>query len=159
MWEPRLAPHASCGGEPRGLCSPGRPQGLTLHTPSSVSRAESPGLTTVSTDRLLGRQNQDGVKYSWTHMSQSGFCWWALGNTISFSICNRESHPGSHRGDSDSDPRAQGPPSPEKGPVQTRRPGGSTEKRALLGGGGSSHLAQDTPGGQAGKRLGDLEGT
>lgn len=57
----------------------------TLQISSRVSRAVSPAGRPSGLAGLFGRQNQDGVKYSWTQMSQSGLCWWTAGKTISFS--------------------------------------------------------------------------
>ena len=83
-----LPPASEC------LWSPPTQQPKWLHTlqiSSRVSRAVSPGRTTVRAGWLFGRQNQDGVKYSWTQMSQSGLCWWTAGKTIPSRIRNKVS--------------------------------------------------------------------
>lgn len=66
---------------------PHPPQGtFTLQIISSTSREVSPGRMTVRAGWLLGRQNHEGVKYSWTQISQSGLCWWTLLRATSFSL-------------------------------------------------------------------------
>jgi hypothetical protein len=88
---PRELEKRSSLDSPILLFSGEQPEELhTLQMSSKVSLAVSPGRTTVKAGWLLGRQNQDGVKYSWTQMSQSGLCWWTLGKTTSFSLCDKK---------------------------------------------------------------------
>lgn len=75
---------------PPPSASTGAPAAPTLQSSSRVSRAVSPGRTTVRADRSLGRQHQDGAKRSWAQMSPSGLCCRTPGSSASFSACSEK---------------------------------------------------------------------
>lgn len=63
---------------------------FTLQIISRTSLAVSPGWMTVKADWLFGRQYHDGVKYSWTQMSESGLWGWTVVRATSFSLWKKE---------------------------------------------------------------------